>query len=84
MPDIESAGAANGYRPAAAPDAGHHPGLRKATWTGEHAHGRWLLDQSLQGRTWFPLDEGEGGPSRWITLLALRVLRWWDGGQAAR
>lgn len=25
-------------------------------------------------------DEGEGFPSRWITLRALRVLRWWDAG----
>ena len=22
--------------------------------------------------------EGEGFPSRWVTLRALRVLRWWD------
>lgn len=47
------------------------------------ANGRWLLDRSLPGRTWFRLDEGVGRPSRWITLRALRVLRWWDGLEAA-
>jgi hypothetical protein len=40
--------------------------------------GRWPLDKVLPGRTWFDLDDGEGQPSRWITLQALRVLRWWD------
>jgi hypothetical protein len=40
--------------------------------------GRWPLDHVLPGRTWFALDEGPGKPSRWITLQALRVLRWWD------
>ena len=41
--------------------------------------GRWPLDWVPTGRTWFELDQGEGQPSRWITLQALRVLRWWDG-----
>jgi len=40
--------------------------------------GRWPLDWNPTGRTWFDVDEGEGKPSRWITLQALRVLRWWD------
>jgi hypothetical protein len=26
------------------------------------------------------IDEGEGRPSRWTTLRALRVLRWYAGG----
>jgi hypothetical protein len=30
------------------------------------------------GRVHFDLDEGEGEPSRWITLRALRVLRWYE------
>jgi hypothetical protein len=38
--------------------------------------GTWLLDRVLPGRTWFSLDDGEGRPSRWVTLRALRVLRW--------
>lgn len=40
--------------------------------------GRWPLDWILPGRVWFHIDEGQGRPSRWITLRAMRVLRWWD------
>jgi hypothetical protein len=40
--------------------------------------GTWPLDWSLPGRVWFELDEGAGKPSRWVTLQAMRVLRWWD------
>ena len=40
--------------------------------------GRWLLDRDLRGRRWFDMDDGEGLPSRWITLRAARVLRWWE------
>jgi len=39
---------------------------------------RWVLDRNLPGRTWFDVDDGEGKPSRWITLRAERVLDWWD------
>jgi len=43
------------------------------------ASGLFLLENTHQGPTWFELDmEGEGFPSRWVTLSALRVLRWWD------
>lgn len=47
------------------------------------ADGRWLLDRTWRGRTWFDLDDGVGRPSRWVTLLALRALRWWDAAAAA-
>jgi hypothetical protein len=40
--------------------------------------GRWLLDRVHPGRVHFDL-EGAGMPSRWNTLRALRVLKWWDG-----
>jgi hypothetical protein len=40
--------------------------------------GTWPLDWRLPGRVWFELDDGPGRPSRWVTLRALRVLRWWD------
>lgn len=40
--------------------------------------GRWGLDWNPEGRSWFDLDDGPGLPSRWITLKALRVLRWVD------
>ena len=39
--------------------------------------GTWLLDWNPTGRVWFDVDDGEGAPSRWVTLRALRVLRWW-------
>ena len=42
--------------------------------------GLWKLELTHQGPTLFEFDgEHEGFPSRWITLRALRVLRWWDG-----
>jgi hypothetical protein len=40
--------------------------------------GTWLLDRSLPGRVWFGMDDGEGKPSRWVTLRASRVLSWWE------
>jgi hypothetical protein len=42
------------------------------------ADGTWRLDWSLPGRVWFEVDEGAGKPSRWVTLRAMRVLRWWE------
>lgn len=42
-------------------------------------NGLWNLEQTHKGPVLFEFDEeGEGTPSRWITLRALRVLRWWD------
>jgi hypothetical protein len=43
--------------------------------------GRWLLDRIYPGRVHFDLEGGTGAPSRWNTLRALRVLRWWDRSQ---
>ena len=40
--------------------------------------GTWLLENTHAGAVYFPLDEGDGLPSRWNTLRALRVLRWYD------
>jgi hypothetical protein len=40
--------------------------------------GRWLLQHSYKGKTYFELER-LGAPSRWNTLRALRVLRWWEG-----
>ena len=39
--------------------------------------GRWLLESPHAGKTFFSL-EGVGQPSRWNTLRAMRVLRWWE------
>ncbi|HEY7723264.1 MAG TPA: hypothetical protein VIB11_15620 [Pedococcus sp.] len=38
--------------------------------------GRWLLEHSHPGRIHFSMEDGDGHPSRWNTLRALRVLRW--------
>ena len=38
--------------------------------------GRWLLENTYPGRVHFEMDEGDGKPSRWNTLRALRVLAW--------
>jgi len=68
---------ASAFVTGAAPD----PRLREAI---DHVRsrrlpdGRWPLDRRLPGRVWFDLDDGPGRPSRWITLRALRVLKWWD------
>ena len=40
--------------------------------------GRWSLDRIHPGRVLVDLEDGEGAPSRWNTLRALRVLAWWD------
>jgi hypothetical protein len=40
-------------------------------------NGTWQLDSTLPGRTWFDIDEMVRDPNRWITLRALRVLKWW-------
>jgi len=40
------------------------------------ASGRWLLETQHLGRMPVAMDEGEGRPSRWNTLRALRVLNW--------
>lgn len=45
-------------------------------------NGLFPLENTHAGPTLFELDaEGEGFPSRWVTLRALRVLHWWDSTQ---
>jgi hypothetical protein len=38
--------------------------------------GTWPAHRGYTGKAWFLMEEP--GPSRWATLRALRVLRWWD------
>jgi hypothetical protein len=45
------------------------------------ADGRWRLQNRYPGKTYFELER-IGAPSRWNTLRALRVLKWW--GERAR
>jgi hypothetical protein len=46
------------------------------------ADGRWPLQHVHHGRTFFELER-VGEPSRWNTLRALRVLKWWNAGKPA-
>ena len=46
--------------------------LRRA----RRSDGAWPVYRGYSGRTWFVMEPA--GPSRWNTLRALRVLRWWD------
>jgi hypothetical protein len=39
--------------------------------------GRWPIHQNYGGQVWFNMESGRA-PSRWNTLRALRVLRWWE------
>ncbi len=40
--------------------------------------GTWLLENTHPGKVHFALEDGDGRPSRWNTLRALRVLEWYD------
>jgi len=44
--------------------------------------GRWPLETLHPGVMPVEIDEGEGRPSRWITLRALRVLEWYSARTA--
>lgn len=39
--------------------------------------GTWLQQKVLPGQVWFEIDVPLDEPSPWLTLEALRVLRWW-------
>jgi len=41
--------------------------------------GSWLLENTHPGKVHFTLEDGDGRPSRWNTLRALRVLDWYEG-----
>jgi uncharacterized protein (UPF0262 family) len=45
---------------------------------GQGADGRWRLQNRYPGKTYFELER-LGTHSRWNTLRALRVLKWWEG-----
>lgn len=40
--------------------------------------GRWATELHHEGPQLIEVGSGEGGPGRWITMRALRVLQWWD------
>lgn len=44
----------------------------------QRSDGLWPVQHKYAGRVFFEMER-TGGPSRWNTLRALRVLRWWEG-----
>jgi hypothetical protein len=44
--------------------------------------GTWLLENTHPGKVHFALEDGDGRPSRWNTLRALRVLEWYEQAAA--
>jgi hypothetical protein len=44
------------------------------------SNGRWPLEIRYPGQMPVEIDEGQGRPSRWNTLRALRVLDWYSAG----
>ncbi len=42
--------------------------------------GRWALQNVHAGKAHFQMDDGDGKPSRWNTLRAMRVLDWFAHG----
>ncbi len=46
------------------------------------ADGRWLLDRAYEEALGLSVGESVGEPSRWNTLRALRVLRWYEQRRA--
>ncbi|KIS28917.1 hypothetical protein TV39_01975 [Arthrobacter sp. SPG23] len=55
--------------------AGGSPDSAVARQRGEE----YLLENTHPGRIHFALEDGDGRPSRWNTLRALRVLQWFEG-----
>lgn len=49
----------------------------------QQPNGAWLLENTHPGLVHFALEDGDGRPSRWNTLRALRVLRWYGNGAHA-
>ena len=45
--------------------------------------GRWPLEYTYPGEVFFEIEDGEGKPSRWNTLRAMRVLRWYDAARGS-
>lgn len=64
-------------------DAGVEPDPRcdeaiEVTMSKRRKDGTWPLQNRHAGRVHFDMEEGSGKPSRWNTLRALRVLRWYE------
>ena len=62
----------------ASPDARVHDALQVVE-RARQPDGRWLLDNAHDEALALQFGESVGEPSRWNTLRALRVLRWYEG-----
>src|ERR1043166_6179155 len=49
-----------------------------------HQNGRWPLNLLHRERVPIDMETGVGKASRWNTLRALRVLRWYNGANGSR
>lgn len=47
----------------------------------QQSDGVWLLENTHPGEVHFGLEDGDGQPSRWNTMRALRVLKWYSSGK---
>jgi hypothetical protein len=45
--------------------------------------GRFPLEYTYPGEVHFEIEDGEGKPSRWNTLRAMRVLRWYEAARGS-
>lgn len=80
--------AADYFRAAARVD-GVPPDRRMAEAIGQiraarQPDGTWIQQGRHAGRVWFDVDAEVGEPSKWLTLCATRVLRWWDAAYPVR
>jgi hypothetical protein len=60
-----------------APDERVAEAIELVASKGDH-DGRWLLETQYSGKMLVETHEGVGQPSRWNTLRALRVLKWYS------
>ena len=70
-------------RPGVSPEAGDPPDQRvdeaiEVLRSKQRPDGTWLLENTHPGAVHFTLEDGDGLPSRWNTLRALRVLGWYE------
>jgi hypothetical protein len=73
-----SHGASTAHHPSGAPPDARLADAIALVESKRDDHGRWPLDVRYPGPMPVDLAETEGHPSRWLTLRALRVLRWYS------
>ena len=67
------------FRRAGDPPDGRVDGAIQLVRSKQQPDGTWPLENTHPGQVHFALEDGDGRPSRWNTLRALRVLRWAGG-----